>query len=275
MASNFHPGARRGKPRPRSESASEQADHSAPTGRRLITGVQPVREALKAHQGKLDEVWLLRDTPRLSGLQRLAEAVNVAIRFVGPGELDKASRGAQHQGALTWAPPLELAEWADVLERGTTVAVALDRIVDPQNFGAIVRSSVALGRAPVLWPEAASAPLSPAMFRASAGAIEHATLCRVRSLPEALQRAREKGFTVVGLDGQAEQTLGDVDLRGPTLIVLGSEAEGMGRAVRKACTHVARLSQDPILDSLNASVAVAIALYEAQRQRGARAQQES
>lgn len=274
MASKFHPGARRGKPRPRPSASNESSEHAAPTGRRLITGVQPVREALKAHQSKLEEVWLLRDTPRLSGLQRLADDVGVAIKFVGPGDLDKASKGAQHQGALTWAPPLELADWADVLERGTSVAVALDRIVDPQNFGAIVRSSVALGRAPVLWPEAASAPLSPAMFRASAGAIEHATLCRVRSLPEALQRAQEKGFTVVGLDGQAEQTLGDIDLRGPTLIVLGSEAEGMGRAVRKACTHVARLSQDPILDSLNASVAIAIALYEAQRQRQTQTREE-
>jgi 23S rRNA (guanosine2251-2'-O)-methyltransferase len=247
----------------------------APTGARgpedadlrLITGIQPVREALKAHASAIAEVWLLRDTPRLSGLQRLAESVGTAVKRVSQGDLDRAARGAQHQGALTWAPRLVLQQWADVLAGNATLAVALDRIVDPQNFGAIVRSAVALGRAPVLWPQAASAPLSPAMFRASAGAVEHATLCRVRSLPEALDSASAKGFTIVGLDGHASETLSDLDLSSPTVIVLGSEGEGLGRAVRKACTVTARLAQDSILDSLNASVAVAIALYEAQRQR--------
>ncbi|HEX2730697.1 MAG TPA: RNA methyltransferase [Polyangiaceae bacterium] len=234
---------------------------------RLITGVQPVREALKAHGARVSEVWVQAEIPRLAGLVRLAEDSGSAVKLVARSELDRAARGAQHQGVLAWGPRFELQNWGRLLETDMTLALALDRIVDPQNFGAIVRSAVGLARAPILWPEAASAPLSPATFRASAGAIEHAQLCRVRSLPEALFAAQEKGFGVVGLDGHATTTLTDVDLSVPTVIVLGSEGEGLGRAVRKACTATARLSQDAVVDSLNASVAVALAIYEAQRQR--------
>jgi 23S rRNA (guanosine2251-2'-O)-methyltransferase len=134
--------------------------------------------------------------------------------------------------------------------------------MDPQNFGAVIRSAVALGGRTILWPEHSSAPLSPATFRASAGAVEHAMLCRVPSLPDALNRLAEQGMTTIALDAGGPALLSEIDLKGPVAIVIGSEDKGARRAVRRACKHVARLPMSGPVASLNASVAGAIALYE-------------
>jgi 23S rRNA (guanosine2251-2'-O)-methyltransferase len=181
--------------------------------------------------------------------------------------MDRLSLGGQHQGAIALAPPLELRPWSEVVTRPQLIAIALDRVQDPQNFGAVVRSAVATGDAALVWGEHASAPLTPATFRASAGAIEHATLSRVASLKDALASAREAGAQVIGLAAGAPDLLSNIDLRGPTVIVLGNEAEGLQTSVRRACTRLAAVVRPRVLDSLNASVAAAIALYEAERQR--------
>jgi 23S rRNA (guanosine2251-2'-O)-methyltransferase len=155
----------------------------------------------------------------------------------------------------------------DLLGRPGLLGIVLDGIEDPQNFGAVLRSAVALGGSPVFWGEHSSAPLSPATFRASAGAVEHAELCRVSSVRGLLAEARARGIEVVGLDPRADQSLASVDLQGPTLIVVGSEHGGLARGVRAGCSHLARLAPEGALDSLNASVAAGIALYEALIQR--------
>ena len=152
---------------------------------------------------------------------------------------------------------------------GTLAAVALDGITDPQNFGAAIRSAVALGSGEVIWAEHRSAPLSPTTFRASAGAIEHARLYRVASLRGSLVELTARGAVTVALDAQAPEPLQAIDLQRPLVLVAGSEDAGVSRGVRRCCSHQARLPMHGSLDSLNASVAVAVALYEAGRQRGA------
>jgi 23S rRNA (guanosine2251-2'-O)-methyltransferase len=141
--------------------------------------------------------------------------------------------------------------------------------MDPQNFGAVIRSSVALGASAILWPEHASAPLSPATFRASAGAIEHARLCRVKSLPDALRELGKRGVSAIALDAQGTADLGRLDLTVPVALVIGAEDKGVRKPVRQACQHIARLPMKGPIASLNASVAGAIALYEVARQRNA------
>ena len=155
-----------------------------------------------------------------------------------------------------------------MLDDPDLLALALDGIQDPQNFGAVIRSAVGVADAAVLWGEHSSAPLSPATGRASAGAIEHARLCRVPSLVGALNAARERGITVVGLDAHAPQRISELGLAGPTILVVGNEHEGMGRGVRRACSAVGRLTASGKIDSLNASVAAALALYEVVNTRG-------
>ncbi|MEY4546010.1 MAG: hypothetical protein RL685_2205 [Pseudomonadota bacterium] len=228
-----------------------------------------MRECLRAHGRLVIEVAITAgDNPKLAALERFARdrGVSQVVRLPR-GDMDRLSLGGQHQGAIALAPPLELRPWSEVVTRPQLIAIALDRVQDPQNFGAVVRSAVATGDAALVWGEHASAPLTPATFRASAGAIEHATLSRVASLKDALASAREAGAQVIGLAAGAPDLLSNIDLRGPTVIVLGNEAEGLQTSVRRACTRLAAVVRPRVLDSLNASVAAAIALYEAERQR--------
>jgi 23S rRNA (guanosine2251-2'-O)-methyltransferase len=238
---------------------------------RLVCGVQPVREAIRARGPDLEKVLVAKgesaDGPQLDALARFATDHGVKVERTTRAELDRLTKGATHQGALAWAPELRVVP-LDALDFGPrSLFIALDELQDPQNFGAIVRSAVALGAAAVIWPEHRSAPLSAAMFRASAGAVEHATLCRVSALPNSLATLRAEGVTVVGLDMNGDHLISDVDLTGPVALVVGAEGKGLRKTVKSACDVLARLPMRGNLASLNASVAAAIALYEVARQR--------
>ncbi len=237
---------------------------------RIVFGIQPVREAIRVHGSAITRVVIEhKPNPKLQGLARFAEGRGVRVESAPRGELDRAAGAGRHQGVMADAPELVLHKLANVSVVPTSIFVALDGIMDPQNFGAIVRSAVALGATGIVWPEHASAPLSPAMFRASAGAIEHAVLCRVHALPEAMQDLAARDVTVIGLDAQGPAELGALDLRGPVAIVTGAEDKGARRTVLRACQHIARLPMAGPISSLNASVATALALYEILRQRQA------
>jgi 23S rRNA (guanosine2251-2'-O)-methyltransferase len=236
---------------------------------RLVAGLQPVREAILAHGRAVHRVSIEHgDSPRLEAVLRFATDHGVSeVTRESRALLDALTEGTVHQGIVAWAPDLELVDFAKLLAEPGLLGIVLDGISDPQNFGAVVRSAVGIAGAAVIWGEHASAPLSLSTFRASAGAVEHARLCRVPSLAAALTDAVAAGVQVVGLDAQADKALREIDLAGPTLLVLGSEGEGMSRSVRRALGTTARLAQSGRIGSLNASVAAAIALYEASNQR--------
>ena len=248
-----------------------RAVEGPPPEGRLICGLQPVREAVRAHGARLLRLILEESaSPTLDALGRFATDQGVSVEREPRGALDQRALGARHQGAVAYAPALEvLASTAEVTASGMPLVLCLDELEDPQNFGAIVRSAVALAASCVVWPEHHSAPLSAAMFRASAGAVEHACLVRVPALPSELLALRDRGVVVVGLDADAKHTLSDLDLRGPIAVVVGSEGRGLRKPVKQACTRLARLPMTKLLGSLNASVAAAIALYEVGRQRSA------
>jgi 23S rRNA (guanosine2251-2'-O)-methyltransferase len=259
-----HGGQRRYPPR-----ALQPADAPALPEGRLVLGLQPVREAIRIHGSALTAVALdSRDSPRLEALQRFARDHGVSRIERWPRErLDRIGSGVSHQGAAAWAPALRLSDLEDLLADPNLIALALDKIQDPQNFGAVVRSAVGVAEAAVIWGEHAAAPLSTAMVRASAGAVEHARLCKVASLVNALAQAHESGVQVVGLDAQAPRALSEIDLKRPTVLVIGAEHSGLGGAVRRTCSELARLVPTRKIDSLNASVAAGMALYEVAIQR--------
>ena len=237
---------------------------------RAILGIQPVREAIRVHGAELETIFVQQNGgPTLEGLIRFAEGRGATVELVSRGDLDRRAAGGRHQGAIAIAPELRLVPLESLEIIPTALFVALDGVMDPQNFGAVIRSAVALGATAILWPEHSSAPLSPATFRASAGAIEHAALCRVPALAEALQALAARGVTAVALDAQGTVELRSIDLTGPVVIVIGAEDKGVRRPVRAACQHTARLPMRGPIGSLNASVAGAIALYEVVRQRSA------
>lgn len=230
---------------------------------RLVTGLQAVREAIRAHGDKLERVMVDREGgPQVEAVGRFARDRGANVELVVRGDLDRAAKGARHQGAIALAPDLVLVTIDALIERAPKVVVALDELEDPQNFGAVIRSAVALGADAIVWPEHHTAPLSPATFRASAGAVEHATLCRVRQLPSALERLVEMGARVVGLDANADVALGALGITGPVVLVVGAEGKGLRKPVKRACTDLAKLPMKGPIDSLNASVAAGIALYE-------------
>lgn len=236
---------------------------------RLVLGLQPVREVLRVHAAAVRRVAVEdRATGRLEALARYAaDAGATRVDRVPARELDRLAGGTSHQGVAAWAPPLRLVALEQLQQQPALLALALDELQDPQNFGAVIRSAVGLARAGVLWGQHGAAPLTPATFRASAGAIEHAQLCQVASLHGALGELAAAGVQIIGLDAQAPLALHQLDLRRPSVLVVGNEGQGVSRQVRRVCTHLARLVAPTGVDSLNASVAAGIALYEAARQR--------
>lgn len=237
---------------------------------RLVTGLQPVREAIRVHGERLERV-LVEDKggPHIEAVARFAQDRGATVTRVSRGELDRTARGARHQGAIAYAPELTIIGIDELLKdlAKDAVIVALDEIEDPQNFGAVIRSAVALGATAIVWPEHHAAPLSPATFRASAGAVEHARLCRVSGLPTAIERLTQAGATIVGLDANAEKDIQEVVIEGPVVLVIGAEGKGLRKPIKRACTELARLPMSGAIDSLNASVAAGIALYEFLRRR--------
>jgi 23S rRNA (guanosine2251-2'-O)-methyltransferase len=239
---------------------------------RLITGLQAVREAIRVHGEKLEKVFLVREGgPQIDAVARFAEGRGAVVTRIERLELDRMARGARHQGAIAHAPDLALVPLELILEgfaeNPNAVVVALDEIEDPQNFGAVIRSAVALGATGVVWPEHHTAPLSPATFRASAGAVEHAMLCKVAALPRALERLAEAGATVIGLDAHGTSAVEDIEASGPIVLVVGAEGKGLRGPVKKACTVLGKLGMKGPIGSLNASVAAGIALYTVLRRR--------
>lgn len=239
---------------------------------RLVYGVQPVRELIRARGGKGIQVYAMEsDSRRVEGVAKLARDAGARVTSVSRAELDKRTRGGMHQGIVAEGPDLVILDGHALFDKldqeKAPAVVVLDGVVDPHNFGAVIRSAVALGARYVVWGEHASAPLTPVTFRASAGAVEHAILARVRSLPGALRELTDRGFTVVLLDPDGDVSLHEVDLTGPCAIIVGAEDKGAKPAVRKAATHRARLEMAGSVQSLNASVASAIAVYELARQR--------
>ncbi|WP_394828871.1 23S rRNA (guanosine(2251)-2'-O)-methyltransferase RlmB [Pendulispora albinea] len=240
---------------------------------RLIIGIQPVREAIRSEErGRKPPAKILvddRGSPQLDALARFAHDRGIPVERVSRADIDWHTRGAHHQGVAAIAPELPIVTLEELTLGPRALALALDELQDPQNFGAVLRSAVALGTTAVLWPEHSSAPLSPATFRASAGAVEHATLCRVQSLPTALEELAARGLDVVGLDAHGDELLQEATLELPLVLVVGAEGKGLRKPVKQACRRLVRLPMKPgAVDSLNASVAAAIALYEITRRHG-------
>jgi 23S rRNA (guanosine2251-2'-O)-methyltransferase len=230
-----------------------------------------VREAVRARGADLEKVVVeaagKEASPQLEALARFARDHGARVERQPRSELDRMSRGVRHQGAIALAKDLALVPIDDVAVSERTLVVALDEVQDPQNFGAVIRSGVAMGATAIIWPEHRSAPLSSATFRASAGAIEHATLSSVPSLVPALESLRGRGCSAVGLDMAGDRLISEVDLTGPVVLVVGAEGKGLRRTVKRVCDTLARLPMPGPIESLNASVAAAVALYEAVRQR--------
>jgi 23S rRNA (guanosine2251-2'-O)-methyltransferase len=252
-------GARRGAGREPGHDATQRAVH----------GVHPVRELLRAGR-RVHEV-VLADARSTSGpvadIAQLAAAAGVLVRTAQPGELERLAPGAVHQGVVALAPPFPLVDLDRLLAHAAAsgrppLLVAVDGVTDPHNLGSIARTAEAVGAHGLVLPDRRSAPVTPVVEKAAAGALAHLPVAGVTNLVRALAELGKAGVWSLGLDGEADATLSGHPLAsGAVVLVVGAEGGGLTRLVRERCDALVRLPMHGHVGSLNASVAAGVALY--------------
>jgi 23S rRNA (guanosine2251-2'-O)-methyltransferase len=238
----------------------------------LIAGRRPVEEAFVARR---PAIRLLVVPQRRGALEKLvlhATNLRIPIVEVEGGSLTALAGFDGHQGIALVVEPRQFASPDDILARAAErheppFILVLDSLEDPHNVGSLLRSAEAAGVHGVLFPKHRQAPLSPSAIKASAGAVEHLLLSPVDDLPGALTDLHARGVRVAGSDSDAPLTARQTDLRGPIAIVVGSEGQGLGPAVRRRCDVFMRIPMKGSVGSLNAAVAGSIVLFEALAQR--------
>ena len=239
----------------------------------IIEGRNAVTEALRAGT-PIDKIFLARGETD-SALAHIAAAARdkgIVVVECDRKKLDFMSRTHSHQGVIAQAAVREYASVDDILnaarEKGEPpLIVVCDELSDPHNLGAVIRTAECAGAHGVIIPKRRSAGLTAVVAKTSAGAVSHIPVARVPNLPALLKELKDEGVGVFGTAADGDRLLYDADLKGPAAIVIGSEGDGMGRLVSETCDFLVRIPMKGKLNSLNASAAAAILLYEAVRQR--------
>ena len=242
---------------------------------RVVYGLNPVRELLRAASTEVSELWLVEGGTRgaaFAELERLARGAGAKVRAAPRPKLDRLAATDRHQGVVAVVADFRYAALEDLLARASEsgrppLVVVLDGVEDPHNLGAIIRSAHALGAHGVVVPKDRAVGVTAAVAKASAGAVERCLVARVTNVAQCISSLKDSGLWSVALAADAEKPLQGLDLRGPTALVLGSEGEGLRPLVRKTCDLAAHVPMTGELDSLSVSATAAIALYEAARQR--------
>ncbi|MGH9779616.1 MAG: 23S rRNA (guanosine(2251)-2'-O)-methyltransferase RlmB [Candidatus Acidiferrales bacterium] len=239
----------------------------------ILYGIHPVEQALAAGR-PLERLLVARagEHGRMKKLTDAARRARVSVRFVSRDELDREAGTRDHQGVVAIVGSRHYLDLEDLLAQAKSPAlfVLLDGVEDPHNLGAILRTAYCAGADGVVLPERRAAGITPVVEKASAGASEHLPVARVTNMNRALERLKEAGIWLVGLDERGKQSFTEVDLTGPTGIVLGGEGKGLHQQVRAKCDFLVEIPTAGAIRSLNVSVAAGVILYEAVRQRRAK-----
>ena len=238
-----------------------------------IYGRNPVMEALKSEQTTINKLWVAKGEQKgsLGEILRLARERQIQIQQVDKAKLDKLFPGQNHQGVAASVAVCAYVDWQEMLDDAKAkgeapLLVILDELEDPHNLGAILRSVDAAGAHGVIIPKRRAVPLTEGVAKASAGAVEHVKVARVSNIAQTIAELKKQGVWVAGA------TMGGVemyrqDMTGPLAIVIGSEGKGISRLVSEKCDFLVSIPMQGKINSLNASVACGLLLYEAYRQR--------
>ena len=239
----------------------------------VIEGRNAVVEALRAGV-TIDKIFILKGETdaTLGHIASTAREKGIVVVDADRRKLDNMSRTHSHQGVIALAAVREYATVDDILnaarEKGEPpLIVVCDELTDPHNLGAVIRTADAAGAHGVIIPKRRSAGLTAVVGKTSAGAVAHVPVARVPNLPTLLKELKEEGVWVFGTAAEGNTTLYQADLKGPAAIVIGSEGDGMGRLVTETCDFTVSIPMRGKINSLNASAAAAVLLYEAVRQR--------
>ena len=244
----------------------------------VLYGLHPVEEAIRSGARRLDSVMLARER-RDEKLERLAEmcrAAGVRVTLESRDHMTRMCKTDAHQGAMALVKERAFLSVEDLLGGKDTgrhkFFLALDGVEDPHNLGALLRTADGAGVDGVILPERRSAPVTGTVAKTSAGASEHVKIARVTNLVRALEQMKAKNVWVLGLDERGTPDYTDFDFRTNCVLVLGREGAGLHDLTKKTCDHLLRIPMAGMVSSLNVSVAGAVVMYEAMRQRNLPAQ---
>ncbi|MBJ7331888.1 MAG: 23S rRNA (guanosine(2251)-2'-O)-methyltransferase RlmB [Solirubrobacteraceae bacterium] len=227
----------------------------------ILYGRNAVREALRAGRRPVHEVWA---TKRVAGEDWLK---GVKVHMADGGQIEQRAEASDHQGVAARVGPYPYADPNELLRKENAFLVALDELQDVQNLGAIARTAETAGADGVVICERRAAEVTPAVCKASAGAVEHLPVARVGNLADFLVKAKERNVWCYGAAGEARTSYLDVDWRGSVCIVLGAEGKGLRRRVADTCDDLVSLPMQGRIESLNVSATGAILLYTALQAR--------
>ncbi len=207
----------------------------------------------------------------LDEILAIAKNNRIALTFLPRREMDRLAFSENHQGVIIRVEPYRYASFKHVYhtleQKDNPLVVLLDSVTDPRNLGSVARTCEAAGVDAILLPRSRAAPVTPVVFHASSGAVENISIATVPNLVSVMRELKKLGLWVVGADIKAESTCFEADLTGPLALVMGSEGEGLHRLVRDTCDSLVRIPMFGKVSSLNVSVATALIIYEALRQR--------
>lgn len=253
----------------------QREPHSQADG--IIEGRNAVIEALRAGTA-VDKIYIAKGETdaTLGHIASTARNKGIVVVEADRRKLDAMSVTHAHQGVVAVAAVREYASVADILQAArdkgeAPLVVVCDELSDPHNLGAVIRTAEAAGAHGVIIPKRRSAGLTAIVAKTSAGAVSYLPVARVANLTALLKELKEEGLWVFGTAADGATSLYQADLKGPAAIVIGSEGDGMSRLVREQCDFLVSIPMRGQVNSLNASAAAAVVLYEAVRQRSSSA----
>jgi 23S rRNA (guanosine2251-2'-O)-methyltransferase len=231
----------------------------------LVYGTRAVREALRGRREVL-ELWATERA--VSSEEWLRGLARPRLQVKLDRDLTEAAGTRDHQGVVAFCEPYRYADAYELAARERPLLAVLDQVTDPRNHGAVARSAEGAGATGIVLPAHRSASVTPAVCRASAGAVEHLPIAVVTNLARYLNEVKGADLWVFAAEGTARQTMWEADLSGGLALVFGAEGRGLRPLVRRACDAAVAIPLAGATESLNVSVAAAVLLYEARRQRG-------
>lgn len=263
--------SRRKRPQMEAEPKRREEPRELPDD--VLVGRNAVTEALKSGRG-INKLWIASGDREgsVSEIAALAKERGIVVQYVERAKIEALAGGHRHQGVLAYVAPVPYAELDDILkaaeEKGEApFLVLLDELEDPHNLGALLRTADATGVHGILIPKRRSVSLNATVAKTSAGAVEYVPVARIGNIVQTLKKLKEKGFWVAGADMDGEKAYYEADLTGPLVLVVGSEGRGMSRLTKEACDFIVSMPMVGRINSLNASVAGSILMYESMRQR--------
>jgi len=245
---------------------------------RFVAGRNPVREALQNDPSRIDKLFIQKGgSGSIRAIQQAARDAGIPFQFVPVQKLNTLVPGVNHQGVVLSMSAVsywdvddmltEVAANTDAVRAEKPIVVVLDHIQDPHNLGAIIRSCAGAGVKGVIIPDRGAAPVTAAAVKTSAGTLSNVMVARAGNLTQLILQLKERGYWIAGAEGSGETRMDAMDWDRPLAIVIGNEEKGMSRSVREACDYLISIPLAESVESLNASVAAGVLLFQARLSR--------